>query len=179
MAGDAEPEAALTPDCDRRQRQEDSMPVQIAGAAGLQAHAHQALGSTDWEEMTFERIEAFANATGDHQWIHVDKARIAKESPFGAPIAHGYLTLSLVAGKFFEILELQGFGMVINYGTGKVRFPNPLKAGDRYRMSMTLGDVTEKKGGWWEAVFHASIEVEGAAKPACAAECIYRFLPQG
>ncbi len=155
------------------------MPTPIAGAAGLQALANQALGSTDWEVMTFERIQAFADATDDHQWIHVDKERIAKESPFGAPIAHGYLTLSLVAGKFFEIVELQGFGMVINYGTAKVRFPNPLKAGDRFRMSMTLGEVAEKKGGWWEAVFHAAIEVEGASKPACAAECIYRFLPQG
>ena len=103
------------------------MPVRIEGAAGLAAYANQPIGSTDWEPMTFERIQAFADATGDHQWIHVDRERIAKESPFGAPIAHGYLTLSLVAGRFFELLELDGFAMVINYGTGKVRFPNPLR----------------------------------------------------
>lgn len=154
------------------------MTVSLAGVAGLQAHANQPLGTTDWEEMTFQRIQAFADATGDHQWIHVDRARIERESPFGAPIAHGYLTLSLVAGKFFEVLSLDGFGMVINYGTGKVRFPNPLKEGDRFRLSLQMGDVTEKRGGWWEAVFHAAIEVEGASKPACVAEVLYRFLPQ-
>lgn len=153
------------------------MPVRIEGAAGLAAYANQPIGSTDWEPMTFERIQAFADATGDHQWIHVDRERIAKESPFGAPIAHGYLTLSLVAGRFFELLELDGFAMVINYGTGKVRFPNPLKEGDQFRLTIQLGEVTEKRGGWYEAIFHAAVEVEGAAKPACAAECIYRFLP--
>ena len=153
------------------------MPVRIEGAAGLAAYANQPIGSTDWEPMTFERIQAFADATGDHQWIHVDRERIAKESPFGAPIAHGYLTLSLVAGRFFELLELDGFAMVINYGTGKVRFPNPLKEGDQFRLTIQLGEVTEKRGGWYEAIFHAAVEVEGAAKPACAADCIYRFLP--
>jgi acyl dehydratase len=153
------------------------MPVRIEGAAGLQAHANQLIGSSDWEPMTFERIQAFADATGDHQWIHVDRDRIAKESPFGAPIAHGYLTLSLVAGRFFELIELAGFDMVINYGTGKVRFPNPLKEGDRFRLTIQMGEVTDKGRGWWEARFHASVEVEGADKPACAAEVLYRFLP--
>jgi acyl dehydratase len=108
----------------------------------------------------------------------VDRERIAKESPFGAPIAHGYLTLALVAGRFFEILDLQGFAMVINYGTQKVRFPNPLKEGDNFRLSMALGDVTEKRGGWYEAIFRATIEIKDSAKPGCAAECVYRFLPQ-
>ena len=126
--------------------------------------------------MTFEMIQAFADATGDQQWIHVDKARIAKESPFGAPIAHGYFTLSLVAGKFFDLLELENMAMVINYGTNKVRFPNPLKEGARYRLNLKLGDVTEKKG-WYEGIFLAAIEIEGEAKPACVAECVYRFLP--
>ncbi len=153
------------------------MSVRIEGVQGLLAHANQPIGSSAWEPMEFSRIQAFADATGDHQWIHVDRARIAKESPFGAPIAHGYLTLSLVAGRFFQVLELDGFGMVINYGTGKVRFPNPLKEGDRFRLSIALGEVSEKGGGWYEAIFNAAIEVEGAAKPACVAECIYRFLP--
>ena len=153
------------------------MPTTINGVDGLRALSNSALGATEWEEMTFERIEAFAAATGDHQWIHVDRERIAAESPFGAPIAHGYFTLSLVAGRFFDLLDLQGMGMVINYGTNKVRFPNPLKEGARFRLAIHLGDVTDKKGGWVEAIFHAAIEIDGEAKPACAAECVFRFLP--
>jgi acyl dehydratase len=153
-----------------------TVPTTIQGVAGLKALAGSPLGATAWEEMTFARILAFADATGDHQWIHVDRARIAKESPFGAPIAHGYLTLSLVAGRFFDLLDLQGFGMVINYGTNKVRFPNPLKEGQRFRLSIQLGDVTDVKGGWVEALFLATVEVEGEAKPAVSAECVFRFL---
>lgn len=153
------------------------MPVTIQGVEGLRSKANTALGATEWETMTFERIQAFADATCDQQWIHVDRERIAKESPFGAPIAHGYFTLSLVAGRFFDLLDLQDMGMVINYGTNKVRFPNPLKEDARFRLSIHLGDVTDKKGGWVEAIFHASIEIDGEQKPACAAECVFRFLP--
>ncbi len=153
------------------------MALTISGAAGLHDNANTSVGATEWQTMTLERIRAFADATDDHQWIHVDEERIAKESPFGAPIAHGYLTLSLVAGHFFRLIELQDMKMVINYGTNKVRFPTPLKAGDKFRLAIDLGDVTEKGGGWLEAVFNARIEVEGQDKPACAAECLYRFLP--
>ena len=153
------------------------MPVPIHGADGLRTHANRSLGASAWREMTFERIVAFADATGDHQWIHVDRERIAKESPFGAPIAHGYLTLALVAGRFFDLIDLQGMDMVINYGTNKVRFPNPLKEGDRFRLSIDLGEVTEKRKGWVEAIFLGSIEIDGAPKPACVAECVFRFLP--
>jgi acyl dehydratase len=153
------------------------MPVTIDGAEGLVAHANTDLGATAWEEMTFDKIVAFADATGDHQWIHVDRERIAAESPFGAPIAHGYFTLSLVAGRFFELLDLQNMAMVINYGTNKVRFPNPLKEGARFRLAIALGDVSEKGRGWYEAIFHAAVEIEGEDKPAVAAECVYRFLP--
>ena len=153
------------------------MPVTIQGVEGLRSKANTALGATEWETMTFERIQAFADPTCDQQWIHVDRERIAKESPFGAPFAHGYFTLSLVAGRSFDLLDLQDMGMVINYGTNKVRFPNPLKEDARFRLSIHLGDVTDKKGGWVEAVFHASIEIDGEQKPACAAECVFRFLP--
>ena len=153
------------------------MTVIIEGAAGLQQYAGKAIGSTSWEPMRFETIQAFADATGDQQWIHVDRARIASEpSPFGAPIAHGYLTLSLVAGKFFDLLDLQGFKLVVNYGCNKVRFPSPLKENDSWRLSLQIGEVSQK-GEWIEAIFLASIEVEGAKKPACVAECVYRFLP--
>lgn len=153
------------------------MPVTITGGAGLKALANTDLGATEWEEMTFEKIVAFADATNDHQWIHVDRER-ATASPFGAPIAHGYFTLALVAGKFFELLTLEQMSMVINYGTNKVRFPNPLKEGARFRLAMKMGDIRELKGGWIEAVFLAAIEIDGETKPCCAAECVYRFLPE-
>ena len=151
--------------------------TRIDGGLALLALSNSDLGATDWKAMTFDRITTFAAATGDHQWIHVDRERIAKESPFGAPIAHGYLTLALVAGAFFELLELSGFKMVINYGTNKVRFPSPMKEGAQWRLAMRLGEVKEVGGGWLEAPFIATIEIEGSAKPGCVAECIYRFLP--
>jgi acyl dehydratase len=153
------------------------MPVIIEGVDGLKAKANTHIGTTEWETMTFDRIQAFADATGDHQWIHVDRERIAKESPFGAPIAHGYFTLSMVAGRFFDLLDLRDMGMVINYGTNKVRFPNPLKENARFRLAIDLGDVTDKRGGWVEAIFNAAIQIEGEDKPAVAAECVFRFLP--
>ncbi len=153
------------------------MPTTIAGAAGLNALAGQSLGTTDWTSLPFEQIRLFADATGDHQWIHVDRERAEKESPFGAPIAHGFLTLSLIAGKFFELVTLEGFQMVINYGTNKVRFPNPMKVDSRFRLGLQLGEPKPVGGGWIEAVFTATIEIEGAAKPACVAECVWRFLP--
>ncbi|MBM4368407.1 MAG: MaoC family dehydratase [Deltaproteobacteria bacterium] len=148
----------------------------IDGASALLALGGADLGATDFRPLDFAQITTFAEATGDHQWIHVDKARIARESPFGAPIAHGYLTLALVAGQFFELLELSGFRMVINYGCNKVRFPSPLKEGASWRLAMKLGTVTQQ-GDWLEAQFIATIEIQGSAKPACVAECIYRFLP--
>lgn len=148
----------------------------VSGAAGLSALAGTDLGATPFRSLPFETIVAFANATGDQQWIHVDRERIAKESPFGAPIAHGYLTVSLIAGQFFEMLDLQGFKLVINYGCNKVRFPAPMKADSVWRMAMRLAEV-KPVGEWLEATFVATIEIEGSAKPACVAECVYRFLP--
>jgi len=151
--------------------------TRIEGGANLLALSGTDLGAADWQLLAFPQITTFADATGDHQWIHVDKERIAKESPFGAPIAHGYLTLALVAGQFFELLDLHGFKMIINYGCGKVRFPSPMKEGARWRLAMKLGEVKDVGGGWLEAPFIATIELDGSAKPACVAECIYRFLP--
>lgn len=151
--------------------------TRIEGGANLLALSGTDLGAADWQTLDFSQITTFADATGDHQWIHVDKARIAKESPFGAPIAHGYLTLALVAGQFFELLDLVGFKMIINYGCGKVRFPSPMKEGARWRLAMKLGEVKDVGGGWLEAPFLATIEIDGSAKPGCVAECIYRFLP--
>ncbi|MGZ6124342.1 MAG: MaoC family dehydratase, partial [Myxococcales bacterium] len=104
----------------------------IDGVAGVEALAGKELGVSEWRLMTYEAIRKFADATGDHQWIHVDRERIARESPFGKPIAHGYFTVALIAGIFFEMVEVKNFAMVINYGLNKVRFPAPLKEGQRY-----------------------------------------------
>jgi acyl dehydratase len=147
----------------------------IDGPAGLKALVGKALGTSAWRTMTYEDIKRFADATGDQQWIHVDKERIARESPFGKPIAHGYFTIGLIAGLFFELVEVKGFAMVINYGLNKVRFPTPLKDGQKYRLSVKLSEVKES-GAALDAQLAAAIEIEGESKPACAAELVYRFL---
>ena len=146
----------------------------IDGIKGLEALAGKELGKSEWRTMTFEDIVRFADATGDHQWIHVDRERARRESPFGAPVAHGYFTLSLVAGLFFDLVEPRNFALVINYGLNKVRFPAPLKEGQRYRLSMKLQDAKQVQNAV-EALLAATIEVEGESKPACAAEVVYRF----
>lgn len=151
------------------------MKTTIDGAAGLKALVGKELGKSDWREMTYDAIVKFADATGDHQWIHVDRERIQRESPFGAPVAHGYFSLSLIAGLFFELVEVKNFAMVINYGLNKVRFPAPLKEGQKYRLSVKLLDAKEA-GNALEGILAASIEIEGEAKPACAAELVFRFL---
>lgn len=152
------------------------MPTHLNSPETLLATANTDLGASAWRDLPFEQIVAFADATGDRQWIHVDRARAEKESPFGGPIAHGYLTLSLVAGLFFELVEVSGFKMVINYGCNKVRFPTPMKAGSRYRLAMKMGEVKDIGKGWFEALLIATIEIDGSPKPACVAEVVYRFL---
>ncbi|MBL8918008.1 MAG: MaoC family dehydratase [Myxococcaceae bacterium] len=149
--------------------------TRISGPAGVKALAGKPLGTSDWQTMRYEDIKAFADATGDHQWIHVDRERCAKESPFGAPIAHGYLSLSRIGGLFFEVLEFDGMKHILNYGLNKVRFPNPLKAGARYRLVLAMGEVKDVQGGV-EAQLLGTIELENEPKPACAAEIIFRFF---
>ena len=146
----------------------------IDSVAGLKSLVGKEIGVSDWRQMTYEAVRKFADATGDHQWIHVDRERIARESPFGKPIAHGYFTVSLIAGIFFELVEIKNFAMVINYGLNKVRFPAPLKEGQRYRLNVKLGDVTEIPNGV-EGLLGATIEIEGEKKPACVAELVFRF----
>ena len=146
----------------------------IDGVAGIKALTGKDLGTSGWRQMTYEDIRKFADATGDHQWIHVDRERIARESPFGKPIAHGYFTVSLIAGIFFDLVEVKNFSMVINYGLNKVRFPAPLKEGQRYRLNVKLGEVSEIPNGV-EGMIDATIEVEGERKPACVAQLVFRF----
>ena len=133
------------------------------------------LGSTEWLEVTQERVDAFADATGDHQWIHVDVQK-AKDGPFKGTIAHGYLTLSLIPKLGADIYRVEGLRMGINYGLNKVRFPQPVTVGSRIRASAELVSVTDTPNGK-QAVVRWTIEIEGAEKPACVAETVALLVP--
>ena len=145
-------------------------PAELSGAVGKQ------LGHSDWLEITQDRIDMFADATGDHQWIHVDPER-AKDGPFGACIAHGYLTLSLVNLFLPQIVEVRGVRMGVNYGADRVRFPAPVTVGSRLRGSGELIGAEEVKGGV-QAVVRITVEIEGNDRPACVVDTISRFYPQ-
>ncbi len=133
------------------------------------------LGYSDWLEVTQDRIDTFADATGDHQWIHVDPVR-AKDGPFGACIAHGYLTLSLVSFFLPQILEVHGIRMGVNYGTDRVRFPAPVRVGARIRGGGELLTVADVKDGV-QATVRVTVEIEGQERPACVVDTISRFYP--
>ena len=132
------------------------------------------LGSSDWHEVTQEHVNLFADATGDHQWIHVDVERARAESPFGGPIAHGYLTLSLLAALSAQVLVVTDTAMGVNYGLNKVRFPSPVPVGSKVRLTASLKDVEEVAGGL-QLTLSAVIEREGGDKPVCIAEPVYRY----
>lgn len=147
----------------------------INGLDELLASVGTDLGTSDWMEITQERVNAFADATGDHQWIHVDVERANAESPFGGPIAHGYLTMSLISAFLPEIVIVTGISAGINYGANKVRFPAPVPVGSRIRGTATLADATEVAGGVQTTII-VTIEVEGSDKPGCVAEVLSRWL---
>jgi acyl dehydratase len=128
------------------------------------------LGTSEWHEVTQEQVNMFADATGDHQWIHVDLDR-AKAGPFGGTIAHGYLTLSLIPTLGHSIYRVDGLKMGINYGSNKVRFPNPVRVGSRVRATAELVEVTEVAQGT-QAVVKYTVEIENQPKPACVAETV-------
>ncbi len=132
------------------------------------------LGTSDWVEVTQQRVDLFAEATGDHQWIHVDVERANRESPFGGPIAHGYLTLSLLIPMWSQVLVVTDVGMAVNYGLNKVRFPAPVPVGSKLRLTATLKDVEEVTGGL-QVTATAVIERDGGDKPVCIAEPVFRF----
>ena len=129
-------------------------------------------GPSSWIDVTQEKIDRFAEATGDHQWIHVDPER-AKDGPFGSTIAHGYLTLSLLPVAAYEVVPRQG-GMAINYGLNRVRFPAPVPVGSRVRATFEVLDVEEHDWGG-QATMQAIVEREGGDKPVCAAELVFRY----
>lgn len=144
--------------------------ITINGIDELKAHAGEDLGASDWHEVTQADINAFADATGDHQWIHVDPER-ARETPFGGTIAHGYYTLSLSPGLLDEVLRLDGMAFMVNYGLNKVRFPAVLPVGDRVRMRLRLASVDDVSGGAM-MTSELTFECEGGEKPVCVAESL-------
>jgi acyl dehydratase len=149
------------------------MTTTIKGADELKSRVGDHLGYSDWHEVTQEQVNQFAEATGDHQWIHVDPER-AKSGPFGGPIAHGYLTLSMAPGLLHEVLIIEGFSMGVNYGINKLRFPAPVPVGKRLRVGATLKAADDVAGGV-QPTLELNFEVEGQEKPACIAEVVYRY----
>jgi acyl dehydratase len=150
-----------------------SVTTVATGIEELKALAGSDLGATAWREITQGRVDTFADATDDHQWIHVDAER-ARTGPFGTTIAHGYLTLSLIIPLFGELLEIRGTSMSVNYGLDKVRFPSPVPVGGRIRLRGTVDSVDEVRGNGVQMALTFQIEVEGSAKPACVAQALFR-----
>jgi len=146
----------------------------INGPDDLRARVGQHLGYSDWLEISQDRINQFADATGDHQWIHVDVERAAS-GPFGAPIAHGFLTLSLAPGLLKDVWVMQGAKMGVNYGLNKVRFPSPVPVGSKVRAGAMLKELTDVGGGGLQLVLETTFEVQGSDKPACVAELVFRY----
>jgi acyl dehydratase len=147
------------------------------GIAELPSHTGETLGVSEWHEITQAKVQLFADATGDHQWIHLDPER-ARTGPYGTTIAHGFLTLSLEPALLDEVVTITGCAAVVNYGLNKVRFPAPVPVGSRVRMHVTLASATERPDGAVEAVFGLEFEVEGGTKPCCVAESVFRYIPE-
>jgi acyl dehydratase len=143
--------------------------------AELEAAAGQEIGTTDWVEITQDRVDEFARATGDHQWIHVDVEK-AKEGPFGGTIAHGYLTLSLVPWLGSQVFALETPGAKLNYGVNKVRFPNPVLVGSKVRATVSVKEVVDIPAGKQLTLGYV-VEIDGQDKPACVAETVVLLLP--
>ena len=148
------------------------MATVIEGIDDLKSRVGQHIGESEWHHITQEQVTAFADATGAHQWIHIDVER-AKAGPFGGPIAHGYLTLSLAPMMMAEAFQVSGFAMGVNYGCNKVRFPSPVPVGSNLQLSAKLLDVSDIAGGVQYTV-EMTFTCEGAEKPSCVAEAIYR-----
>jgi acyl dehydratase len=150
--------------------------VEFQHLSELRQRIGQEVAVSDWLEIAQERINLFAEATGDHQWIHVDPERAARESPFGATIAHGFLTLSLLAHLLTETIVMRDVKMGINYGLNRVRFTHPVKAGSRIRARIVLAALEDIPGGA-QLTWNVTVELEGSDKPACLAEMISRRYP--
>ena len=149
------------------------MAMVINGKDDLRAKVGEHLGYSPWMEITQETVNKFADATGDHQWIHVDPER-ARTGPFGGPIAHGYLTLSLGPALLPQTIDVKGFAMGVNYGANKVRFPAPVPVGSKLRLGAQLIDVEDVAGGV-QCTIELTFEVDGNDKPSCVAQVLFRY----
>ncbi len=152
------------------------MPTVFTSPAALKDAVGQHLGYSDWLTIEQARIDGFADATDDHQWIHVDPER-AKSGPFGATIAHGYLTMSLVNRFLPEIMRVDGISMGVNYGADKLRFPAPVPVGSRIRGGAELVEATDARDGSVQAKIRVTVEIEGGERPACVVDTLSRFYP--
>lgn len=150
------------------------MTTTVSSVGELQALTGQHLGYSEWLEITQQRVATFADATDDHQWIHLDAERAAA-GPFGTTIAHGYLTLSLLVPMWSQILRYEGVRLAVNYGLNKVRFPSPVPVGSRIRTGATLVSVEPVADGSIQVIADFVVEREGAEKPCCIAQGIFRF----
>jgi acyl dehydratase len=150
-----------------------SAPLVIHGLDGLREHAGRTVGVSGWKTVEQSEIDTFAALTGDEQWIHVDPQRAAA-GPYGATIQHGFLTLGMATGLLWSVCVVEGFGVILNYGLNKVRFPDPLTVGSRFRAYVEIAEVTELDGGA-QAVYRLTYEVEGRPKPCCVADFVVRY----
>jgi len=150
-------------------------PVIVDTPDSLKQFVGKEIGVSEWLTITQERIDQFAEATEDRQWIHIDRERAERESPYGTTIAHGFLTLSLISRFMKDVIQVRsGIGMAVNYGLNRVRFPSPVRAGSRIRARITLLNVKEVPGAS-EMTYSVTIESEGGEKPCCVAESIVRY----
>ncbi len=148
--------------------------MKVNGIAGLRELAGTTLGPTEWHEITQDQVNLFADATDDHQWIHVDPVRAA-DGPFGGTIAHGYLTLSLIIPLWTSLLEIENIGMGVNYGINKARFPAPVPVGGKIRLTANIAAVDELDEKSVQLTVDFTMELEGSGKPAVAAQALYRY----
>lgn len=145
----------------------------LEGIDGLREYLGKEVGVSSWRTVQQSDIDQFADLTGDRQWIHVDPERAAN-GPFGTTVQHGFLTLGMATGLLWEVCTVEGFGVILNYGLNKVRFPAPLRVGSRLRMHVQVAEVNELAGGA-EAVYRLTYEVEGEQKPCCVADLVFRY----
>ena len=152
--------------------------IEVQGVEGLKELIGKQVGPSEWREVSQEKIDEFAELSGDDQWIHVDVERAKTESPFGTTVAHGNLTLSMIDGFRRDLIASTGFKLGVNYGWNKVRLPAPVPSGSRIRATAEVVEVEDVGGGWWQIVTRFTVEVEGSEKPACVADSVGRALPE-
>jgi acyl dehydratase len=150
--------------------------AKVEGVEGMQSLVGQEIGPSEWRTVTQADIDAFAELSGDHQWIHVDAERAKTESPYGTTIAHGNLTLATVDGFRGELIDATGFALGVNYGWNKIRFPAPVPVDSRIRARAELVSFDDLGGGWYQAVTRFTIEVEGADKPSFVGDSVTRVM---